>query len=50
MKIENIYRGKRVGGGEWVYGDLLHDKDGHPHIVPRNQATCSNAASVNGCK
>ena len=28
------FRGKRVGGGEWVYGDLLHDKDGRPHIVP----------------
>lgn len=26
-----------MGGGEWVYGDLLHDKDGRPHIVPRNQ-------------
>lgn len=31
------FRGKRVGGGEWVYGDLLHDKDGRPHIVPTGQ-------------
>lgn len=31
------FRGKRVGGGEWVYGDLLHDKDGRPHIVPKGQ-------------
>lgn len=34
---ESMFRGKRVGGGEWVYGDLLHDKDGRPHIVPKGQ-------------
>lgn len=34
---ENLFRGKRVGGGEWVYGDLRHDKDGRPHIVPKGQ-------------
>ncbi|MDR2928308.1 MAG: hypothetical protein LBV41_08955 [Cytophagaceae bacterium] len=31
------FRGKRVGAGEWGYGDLLHDKGMRPHIVPQRQ-------------
>lgn len=37
MNREIIFRGMRVGGNEWVYGDLIHDKNGFPHIVPQNQ-------------
>ncbi|MDE5944711.1 MAG: hypothetical protein K2G93_03900 [Rikenella sp.] len=37
MTREIKFRGKRIGGDEWVFGDLLHDRDMHPHIVPQNQ-------------
>ncbi|MCS3166762.1 YopX family protein [Bacteroides fragilis] len=29
MNREIIFRGKRVNGGEWVYGDLLHIAGGY---------------------
>jgi hypothetical protein len=27
-----IYRGKRTDGRGWVYGDLIHNNSGEPHI------------------
>lgn len=31
---EILFRGKRIIGGEWVYGSLLTDNSGEKHIIP----------------
>lgn len=38
MNRKNKFRGMRVGSNEWVCGDLIHDKNGLPHIAPQNQS------------
>jgi len=31
---EILFRGKRISGGEWLYGSLLTDNRGQKHIIP----------------
>ena len=31
---EILFRGKRIIGGEWMYGSLLTDNRGQKHIIP----------------
>ena len=31
---EILFRGKRIIGGEWLYGSLLTDNSGEKHIIP----------------
>lgn len=33
---EILFRGKRVDNKEWVYGDLIHTRGGHPLICARH--------------
>lgn len=33
---EVLFRGKRVDNKEWVYGDLIHTRGGHPLICARH--------------
>lgn len=34
MNREIIFRGKRLGNGQWLYGDLMHDDHGGCYIYP----------------
>lgn len=34
MNREIIFRGKRLGNGQWLYGDLMHDNHGDCYIYP----------------
>ena len=33
---EILFRGKRADNGQWVYGDLIHTRGGHPLICARH--------------
>ena len=34
MNRDVIFRGKRLGNDEWLYGDLMHDNQGGCYIYP----------------
>lgn len=36
MEREVIFRGKRLGNGQWLYGDLMHDNHQGCYVYPND--------------